>query len=77
MMRGSAKRRHYRRESLFNYCGETIDTPCGTCDSCQAGITTEKDDRLEPYPLNSRVKHKSWGEGAVMRYESDKVVGFV
>ncbi|MBW4469564.1 MAG: RecQ family ATP-dependent DNA helicase [Stenomitos rutilans HA7619-LM2] len=74
MMRGYAEVRDCRREYLLNYFGEKIDTPCGACDNCQAGITTEKDDRLEPYPLDSRVKHKSWGEGTVMRYEGDKVV---
>ena len=74
MMRGYAEVRDCRREYLLNYFGEKIGTPCGACDNCQAGITTEKDDRLEPYPLDSRVKHKSWGEGTVMRYEGDKVV---
>lgn len=74
MMRGYAEVRDCRREYLLNYFGEKIDTPCGACDNCQAGITTEKDDRLEPYSLDSRVQHKSWGEGTVMRYEGDKVV---
>ena len=63
-----------RREYLLNYFGEKIDTPCGACDNCNAGITAEKVDRLEPYPLDSRVKHKSWCEGTVMRYEANKVV---
>ncbi|MBW4693273.1 MAG: RecQ family ATP-dependent DNA helicase [Lyngbya sp. HA4199-MV5] len=74
MIRGYAEVRDCRREYLLNYFGEKIDTPCGACDNCNAGITTEKGDRLEPYPLDSRVKHKSWGEGTVMRYEGDKVV---
>ncbi|HEY9882577.1 MAG TPA: RecQ family ATP-dependent DNA helicase [Thermosynechococcaceae cyanobacterium] len=74
MMRGYAEVNGCRREYLLNYFGEKIDTPCGACDNCHAGITTEKVDRLEPYPLDSRVKHKSWGEGTVMRYEGDKIV---
>ena len=74
MMRGYAEVRNCRREYLLNYFGEKIATPCGACDNCQAGLTTPKGDRLEPYPLDSRVKHKSWGEGTVMRYEGDKVV---
>ncbi len=74
MMRGYAEVRDCRREYLLNYFGEKISPPCGACDNCQAGIITEKDDRFEPYALNSRVKHKNWGEGIVMRYEEDKVV---
>ncbi|MBD2035788.1 RecQ family ATP-dependent DNA helicase [Leptolyngbya sp. FACHB-321] len=74
MMRGYAEVHGCRREYLLNYFGEKIDTPCGACDNCDAGITVEKTDQLEPYPLDSRVKHKSWGEGTVMRYEGDKVV---
>ena len=74
MMRGYAEVRDCRREYLLNYFGEKIVTPCGACDNCQAGITTEKGDRLEPYAIESRVSHKSWGEGTVMRYEGDKVV---
>ncbi len=26
------------------------------------------------FPLNSRVRHKTWGEGLVMHYEGDKIV---
>lgn len=74
MMRGYAEVRDCRREYLLNYFGEPLDQPCGFCDNCQAGILVKEDDSRQPYPLNSRVIHKSWGEGLVVRYEGDKIV---
>lgn len=73
MMRGFAEVRDCRRKYLLNYFGEQLDEMCGFCDNCKAGITAS-DDGLKPYELNSRVAHKSWGEGTIMRYEDDKVV---
>jgi len=73
MMRGYAEVRDCRRKYVLNYFGEQLDQVCGHCDNCEAGISAS-DDGLKPYPINSRVIHKSWGEGTVMRYESDKVV---
>ncbi|GAB4240841.1 MAG: RecQ family ATP-dependent DNA helicase [Elainellaceae cyanobacterium] len=73
MMRGYAEVRDCRREYLLNYFGETLDQPCGFCDNCKAGQVVEESEQI-PFALNSRVTHKSWGEGLVMRYEGDKIV---
>jgi ATP-dependent DNA helicase RecQ len=74
MMRSYAEVRDCRRKYLLNYFGEQLDEPCEYCDNCEAGITANNQGTLQPYTLNSRVRHKSWGEGTVMRYEEDKVV---
>ena len=71
MMRGYAEVEDCRRQFLLNYFGEPYDDPCGACDNCEAGIQVEEG--VEPIPLNSRVRHRAWGEGMVIRYEGDKM----
>jgi len=75
MMRGYAEVKDCRRKYLLNYFGEPFDAPCDYCDNCKAGVAVEDEHGdNHPFPLNSRVKHKSWGEGSVIRHEGDKVV---
>lgn len=73
MMRGYAEVRDCRRKYLLSYFGEVLEEACGFCDNCKAGIVADEDS-FQPFPLNGRVVHKSWGEGQVIRYEGDKVV---
>lgn len=74
MMVGYAEVRDCRREYLSNYFGEEIDNPCGFCDTCDAGITVAEDEENMPFPINTKVRHATWGDGLVLRYESDKMV---
>ena len=73
MIRGYAELRDCRRGYLLNYFGEEFDAPCGRCDNCEAGIAAE-DTSTEPFAVGARVAHAKWGEGAVQRYEADKMV---
>jgi ATP-dependent DNA helicase RecQ len=75
MMRGYAETIGCRRQFLLSYFGEILDEPCGNCDTCEAGTATDQPDAASsPYPLQSTVTHKQWGEGVVMRYEGDRIV---
>jgi ATP-dependent DNA helicase RecQ len=74
MMRGYVEVLDCRREYLLNYFGEPFEGPCGYCDNCDAGIAVEENEAEMPFPLNSRVRHRTWSEGLVMRYEGDKIV---
>ena len=73
MMRGYAEGRDCRRRYLLTYFGEDLAQPCGHCDNCEAGRAPEATGD-EPFPRNSRVRHRAWGEGLVLRYEEDKLV---
>jgi ATP-dependent DNA helicase RecQ len=75
MMRGYADTTGCRRQFLLAYFGEVLDEPCGNCDTCEAGTATDQPDADDsPFPLQSTVLHKQWGEGTVMRYEGDRIV---
>lgn len=75
MMRGYADTTGCRRQFLLSYFGEALGSPCGNCDTCDAGTATDRPGaESSPYPLQSTVTHKQWGEGVVMRYEGDRIV---
>jgi ATP-dependent DNA helicase RecQ len=75
MMRGYAETTGCRRQFLLAYFGEAYDEQCGNCDTCEAGTASEQPDAADsPYPLQSKVRHSSWGEGVVMSYEGDRIV---
>jgi len=76
IMRDYAETGDCRRRYLLNYFGEKLPEPCGYCDNCEAGVVEQQQrvDATLPFAPKSRVVHRKYGEGIVMRYEQDKIV---
>jgi ATP-dependent DNA helicase RecQ len=70
-----------RRQFLLGYFGEELPEPCGNCDTCSSGSAQRWADEHdagteEAFPLSSRVKHETWGEGILMHTEADRLTVF-
>ena len=76
LLRGYAETTGCRRRFLLNALGEEFDPPCGHCDNCVSGRTTETevDATGGRYAINDRVVHATFGAGEVARVEGDRVV---
>lgn len=75
MIRQYAETDTCRRQFLLGYFGEQLETPCGNCDTCEAGSAyeTDQDDGTGKYPVQSMVEHSEWGPGIVMHHEDDRI----
>ena len=73
MMRAYAELRDCRRRFVLEYFADELGEPCGFCDNCESGISADEP-VAEPFEVGTRVRHERWGEGAVQRYEEDKLV---
>lgn len=73
MMRGYAEVGNCRRAYLLNYFGEDYEPPCDNCDNCDAGFVVQDYGRT-PFPLHARVRHGTFGEGLVERYDGDTMI---
>ena len=62
-----------RGQALLACFGEHLTHPCGHCDRCAAG-EGEVAPVEGPFPVHSTVRHATWGEGMVLRYEEDRMV---
>jgi ATP-dependent DNA helicase RecQ len=74
MMRGYADMRGCRREYILNYVGESYEPPCNSCDNREEGLVITTPTVGELFPVKSRVEHKVWGSGMVMRDAGDTMV---
>jgi ATP-dependent DNA helicase RecQ len=72
MMRNLAETTGCRGQALLACFGEHLSHPCGHCDQCAAGESAPT--RSGPFPVHSTVRHATWGQGMVLRYEEDKMV---
>ena len=68
MMANYAEYGGCRREWLLSYFGEQYDGPCGNCDNDLAGRTAAPP-ADQPFPVGSRVKHRTFGTGLVEHYD--------
>jgi hypothetical protein len=73
IMRGYAETQDCRRRYLLTYFGEEAETPCGFCDTCEAGLPAKTGDSPEPFPPRSWVVHRQWGKGLVIGAEGGHV----
>src|SRR2546421_4080665 len=73
MMRNVAETTGCRGQALLACFGEHLHHPCGHCDQCAAGESATA--RVKgPFPVHSTVRHATWGQGMVLRYEEDRMV---
>ncbi|TDW22589.1 RecQ family ATP-dependent DNA helicase [Kribbella kalugense] len=68
MMAAYAEYGGCRREWLLSYFGEQYDGPCGNCDNDLAGRTAAPPED-QPFPIGSRVVHRTFGPGLVEHYD--------
>ncbi|MGN6031913.1 MAG: RecQ family ATP-dependent DNA helicase [Thermomicrobiales bacterium] len=76
MMRHYVDHEGCRRAFLLQYFGEPYPGRCGHCDVCDRHGGTSADRAVEtagPYPIGSRVRHVSLGDGTVTHAGSGEI----
>ncbi len=77
-MRDYAETGECRRRYLLRYFGDADPGPCGNCDNCQTGAADRHAEEAArfarlPFPPKSRVRHRKFGLGQVLRHAEGKV----
>jgi ATP-dependent DNA helicase RecQ len=73
MIRAYAELTGCRRQHLLSYFGEELAEPCGNCDNCESGVA-QAASADAPFAAGTRVMHKRWGAGQVLRLEGENIV---
>jgi ATP-dependent DNA helicase RecQ len=78
MMRRLAESPECRWKLVLSYFGQPAGPRCGRCDNCDRTAEEGGPGRAEPvaaatYASGTRVRHRRWGEGAVMGQDGDDV----
>jgi ATP-dependent DNA helicase RecQ len=72
-MRIYAELRDCRRRYLLEYLGQE-SKPCGRCDNCEAGLPRMSAREDEPFPVRTRLAHRTFGKGMVVGYDRGHVI---
>ncbi|WP_116051147.1 RecQ family ATP-dependent DNA helicase [Amycolatopsis palatopharyngis] len=74
VLRNYAETASCRRQFLLGYFGESLERPCGFCDTCDAGTAQAHAAPADTeFPADSRVRHPEWGQGTVVNQEADRI----
>jgi len=82
MMRAYAETSQCRRQFLLGYFGDEETGLCHNCDTCESGEAERYAEQREPsagadpFPVDTEVRHREWGDGRVMSIEEDRITVF-
>lgn len=72
MLRSYAESSECRRALVLSYLGEPFTPPCGACDNCDAGRSSDGS-ATDEWQEGARVHHDRWGVGTVLQSSTDRI----